>query len=199
MAASIPAAPIDRRNRKVGLIALGGALAMLGLGYASVPLYRLFCEVTGYAGTTRRASADEAAAVRLADGEVTVRFDANIERGMPWTFTPEAARDTVRLGGRHMAFFHAVNNSDQPVTGRATFNVEPEQAGRYFNKVQCFCFEEQTLKPGEEVRMPVVYYVDPAIKDDPEAKDIDTITLSYTFHQNHQTAAKPLDRTRSGG
>lgn len=199
MAATVPLSAVDRRNRKVGLIALFGALAMLGMGYAAVPLYRLFCEATGYDGTTRRATAAEAAAVKLADGEVTVRFDANVERGMPWTFNPEQLRDTIRLGGRHIAFYHAVNNSDQPITGRATFNVEPEQAGRYFNKIQCFCFNEQTLKPGEEIRMPVVYYVDPKIHDDPDARDIDTITLSYTFHQNHNTAAKPLDRAQSGG
>ena len=199
MAATAPVSDVDRRNRKVGLIALGGALAMLGLGYASVPLYRLFCEVTGYAGTTRRASEAQAASVKVAAGEVTVRFDANVERGMPWGFKPEQSSDTVRFGGRYITFFHAVNNSAQPVTGTATFSVEPEQAGRYFNKVQCFCFNQQTLKPGEEIRMPVVYYVDPAIKDDPDAKDIETITLSYTFHQNHNTAAKPLDRAQPGG
>ncbi|MGE3690166.1 MAG: cytochrome c oxidase assembly protein [Novosphingobium sp.] len=193
------AATVEGRNRKVGLLTLGAALAMLGLGYASVPLYRIFCEATGLNGTTRRASAEEAASVKLADGEVTVRFDANVERGMPWSFSPEAPRDKVRLGGRHMAFYLAVNNSDQPVTGRATFNVEPEQAARYFNKIQCFCFEEQTLKPHEQVRMPVLYFVDPAIRDDPDASDVTTITLSYTFHQNRNTAAKPLDRAQSGG
>jgi cytochrome c oxidase assembly protein subunit 11 len=169
------------------------------MGFAAVPLYRIFCERTGYDGTTRRATAAEAAAVKLADGEVNVRFDANIERGLPWTFGPEAPGDVVRFGGRHIAFFHAVNNSDQPVTGQATYNVAPEQAARYFNKIQCFCFNRQTLKPHEEVRMPVVYYVDPSFKDDPDNKDVQTITLSYTFHQIRDTAAKPLDRAQSGG
>jgi cytochrome c oxidase assembly protein subunit 11 len=190
---------VERRNRFVGMLALFLALFTLGMGFAAVPLYRIFCERTGYDGTTRRATAAEAAAVKLADGEINVRFDANVERGMPWTFGPEAPGDVVRFGGRHIAFFHAVNNSDQPVIGQATYNVAPEQSARYFNKIQCFCFNRQTLKPHEEVRMPVVYFVDPSFKDDPDNKDVQTITLSYTFHQIHDTAAKPLDRAQSGG
>lgn len=198
--AASPLAPgIDTRNRRVGLMALGLALAMLGLGYASVPLYRLFCQVTGLGGTTQRVSEVEAASVAVAKGSISVRFDANIERGMPWHFVPERTTDSVQLGGRKMAIFLARNLSDKPVTGMATFNVTPEQAGRYFNKVQCFCFNEQTLQPGQEVRMPVVYFVDPKIAEDPDAQDIEQITLSYTFHPIADGAAKALDRAGSGG
>ena len=130
---------------------------------------------------------------------MTIRFDANVERGLPWSFRPENVTQAVPLGGRTMTVYLASNDSDQPVTGRASFNVSPEQAGRYFNKVQCFCFTEQTLQPRQQVRMPVVFFVDPKIKDDPDAKDIEEITLSYTFHQIRDTAAKPLDQPGSGG
>ncbi len=183
MASAAPAPAIDRRNRRTALLAGLFALAMLGLGYASAPLYRLFCEVTGIGGTTRRASEAEAAGVQVAKGEVLMRFDANVERGMPWKFKPGRASEEIQLGGRRMTFYTAENTSDQPVTGRATFNVTPEQAGRYFNKIECFCFTEQTLQPHQVVHMPVVYYVDPKIKDDPDAKNIEEITLSYTFHK----------------
>jgi cytochrome c oxidase assembly protein subunit 11 len=118
---------------------------------------------------------------------------------MPWSFRPEQTIQPVQLGGRKMAIYLARNDSDKPVTGRATFNVEPEAAGKYFNKVQCFCFTEQTLQPHQEVRMPVVFFVDPKIKDDPDAKDIEQITLSYTFHALSPEAAKALDQGKSGG
>ncbi len=210
MAATVP--ELRHRNRKVGLIALGSALAMLGLGYASVPLYRMFCQVTGFGGTTQRVSEAQAAGVKVVNNTVVIRFDANVERGMPWDFKPLQMTDTVSIGARDMAIFTAKNLSDKPITGRASFNVEPEQAGRYFNKVQCFCFTEQTLKPGEEVRMPVIYYVDPAILQDPEAQDIEQITLSYTFHPDAgqdigatgagaviAEGTKALDRAGTGG
>lgn len=190
---------VSRRNRRVGMVALFFALAMLGLGYASVPLYRLFCQATGFNGTTRRATLAEAAAIKATGDRVTVRFDANIERGMPWRFTPERGSDTITMGGRHMAIFLARNLSDKPLTGRASFNVEPEQAGRYFNKLQCFCFTEQTLQPGQEVRMPVIYFVDPKMLDDPDARDVGEITLSYTFHPVADPASKALDPARAGG
>ena len=180
------------------MIALLGALAMLGLGYASAPLYRLFCQVTGFGGTTQRASEAQAASTQVTASPMSIRFDANVERGMPWRFRPEQVTQKITLGGRHMAIYSALNLSDQPVTGMATFNVEPEVAGKYFNKVQCFCFTEQTLKPGEEVRMPVLYYVDPAILDDENATDVESITLSYTFHPTVAEAANALDRTGSG-
>jgi cytochrome c oxidase assembly protein subunit 11 len=192
---SAGAASVAQRNRRVGLYALGLALAMLALGYASVPLYRLFCQVTGFGGTTQRVSAAEAAAVRAVAGKsVVVRFDGNVARGLPWDFGPEEVTRTVPIGERMMTTYHARNKSARPITGTAVFNVSPEQAGKYFTKVQCFCFTEQTLAPGEEVRMPVIYYVDPKILEDPNAKDVEEITLSYTFNEARYPAPKPLDR-----
>lgn len=179
---------ISNKNARVGLLAFLGALAMLGLGYAAVPLYQLFCQVTGFGGTTQRASAQEASLAERAAStagakQISIRFDGNTASDVPWTFEPELATDTIRIGVRDIAFYTARNNSNVPITGTATFNVEPEQTGKYFNKIQCFCFTEQTLQPGEEVRMPVLYFVDPAILDDEDAKDVEQITLSYTFHK----------------
>jgi cytochrome c oxidase assembly protein subunit 11 len=164
------------------------ACAMLGLGFAAVPLYRLFCQVTGYAGTTQRATEAEAAdASRFAGSAggktISIRFDSQVERGMPWTFKPLQVTHTIAIGERDMALFLAENNSDHPITGAATFNVVPEQTGAYFNKIQCFCFTQQTLQPHQAVRMPVIYFVDPKILDDPDAQDVQQITLSYTFHE----------------
>jgi len=180
--------PIDSRNRRTGLAMLLVAVAMLGMGYAAVPLYRLFCQVTGFGGTTQRATEAEAATAaelaRSAGGRtISIRFDSSVERGMPWDFKPLQVTDTVSVGQRDMAIFTARNNSPFPVTGTATFNVTPEQTGAYFNKIQCFCFTQQTLQPGQEVRMPVIYYVDPKILDDENARDVEQITLSYTFHE----------------
>jgi cytochrome c oxidase assembly protein subunit 11 len=181
-------ASLDHRNRRVGMIALLGAVAMLGMGYAAVPLYDLFCRVTGFGGTTQRATEAEAVTAetlaKSAGGRtISIRFDGNLATGMPWSFHPEQVTDTVAIGQRDMAIYIARNNSDRPVTGTATFNVEPEQAGQYFNKIQCFCFTEQTLRPGQEVRMPVQYYVDPKALDDPNMDGVEQITLSYTFHK----------------
>lgn len=191
-------ATLVRKNRRVGLLALGVALAMLGLGYASVPLYRLFCQVTGFDGTTRRASEAQAATVKAVAKTISIRFDANVERGFPWEFKPLQITDRVDIGARDMAIFTARNLSGKTITGTATFNVEPEYVGKYFNKIQCFCFTEQTLKRGQQVRMPVLYYVDPAILKDKDAKDVEQITLSYTFHPIAADAANALDRTGSG-
>lgn len=192
------AATLQQRNRKVGAVALAIAAAMLALGYASVPLYRLFCQVTGFGGTTQRASEAQAAAVAVAGRTMSIRFDANVERGMPWEFRPEQVTDTVSIGARDMAIFIARNTSDAPVTGSATFNVEPEYVGKYFNKIQCFCFTEQRLEAHQQVRMPVLYYIDPAILDDPDARDVEQITLSYTFHPAVGENANRLDRTGAG-
>ncbi|MCA1661434.1 MAG: cytochrome c oxidase assembly protein [Novosphingobium sp.] len=182
------------RNRRTAFMALGVAVAMLGLGYASVPLYRLFCQVTGFGGTTQRVGEAQAAEVRAVAGKsIVVRFDGNVARGLPWKFGPDEVTRTVAIGERSMTTFHAKNNSARSITGTATFNVMPEQAGKHFSKIQCFCFTEQTLKPGEEVRMPVIFYVDPKILDDPSAKDIGEITLSYTFNEARYPASKPLD------
>ncbi len=161
-------ATLEDRNRRTMLLAFGAALAMLGLGYAAVPLYDLFCRVTGFGGTTQVATEAEASAAErmatIAGGKsFSIRFDANTARDMPWYFRPTQVTDRVEVGQRDMATYIARNNSDQPITGTATFNVEPEAAGRYFNKIQCFCFTEQTLEPGQEVRMPVLYFVDPAV------------------------------------
>jgi cytochrome c oxidase assembly protein subunit 11 len=189
----------QRSNTRTAIIALSIALGMLGLGYASVPLYRIFCQVTGYGGTTRRVDASQAATVKDSGRTISIRFDANVERDMPWEFKPLQRTDTVSIGARDMALFWAKNDSDKTITGTASFNVEPEQAAKYFNKIQCFCFTEQTLGPGEQIRMPVLYYVDPAILDDPDNKDVEQITLSYTFHVTSVSDAKRLDRDQSGG
>ncbi len=184
-------ADTGRRNLRVGLIAFMGAVFMLGLGYASVPLYRLFCQVTGFGGTTMVASQSQAArAATLATGQtISIRFDATTAGDMPWTFRPSQSTDTVTIGQRDIATYVAKNESSRPITGMATFNVTPVQAGQYFNKIQCFCFTEQTLQPGQEVTMPVLYYVDPAMLDDPNMRGVEQITLSYTFHR----AADPVN------
>ncbi|WP_070154256.1 cytochrome c oxidase assembly protein [Sphingobium phenoxybenzoativorans] len=172
---------LAHRNRRTMRIALLVAIGSLSMGFASVPLYRIFCEQTGFGGTTQRA--DAATKVNVATGHtLSIRFDSNVTPGMPWKFYPEHRTDTVTVGARDMAIFVAKNMSDKPVTGTAAFNVTPTQAGAYFTKIQCFCFTEQTLQPGQEVRMPVLYYVDPKILDDPDNKDTQQITLSYTFY-----------------
>lgn len=182
------------RNRRVGLIACAIAVGMLGLGYASVPLYRMFCQATGFKGTTQRKEGAQAPGA-VVGKIVNVRFDANVAPALPWTFEPEVKVARVAIGAREMAFFTATNHSDQPVTGTAAFNVTPEYVGQYFAKVQCFCFTSQTLKPGETVRMPVVYYVDPAILKDKDAADLNEITLSYTFFR----AKSAVDSGATGG
>ena len=159
---------------------------MLGLGFAAVPLYDLFCRVTGFGGTTQRATliqAAEAAALSSGAPTISIRFDANTARDMPWQFRPRQVTDTVQIGQRDMAIFEAKNLSSVPITGTASFNVEPEQAGIHFNKIQCFCFTAQTLRPGQEVTMPVLYFVDPKALDDPAMVGVEQITLSYTFHR----------------
>jgi cytochrome c oxidase assembly protein subunit 11 len=189
------AAALERKNLRTMMLAFAAALAMLGLGFAAVPLYRMFCQVTGFGGTTMRATEEQAeVAAQIASGiaassaarSFSIRFDANTALDMPWRFEPLQRTDRVAIGQRDMAIYVARNNSHEPVTGTATFNVEPEQAGRYFSKIQCFCFTEQTLRPGQEVRMPVIYYVDPAVLDDPNMNGVEQITLSYTFHRAKQ-------------
>lgn len=188
----------DRKNAQTGALALLGAIAMLGLGYAAVPLYDLFCRVTGFAGTTQVASEAEAnrAAAAGVYRDISIRFDASTARDLPWMFRPTQSTDTIRIGQRDIATYVARNNSNEPVTGVATFNVEPAQAGIYFNKIQCFCFTEQTLQPGQEVNMPVLYFVDPAILDDEIIGDIEQITLSYTFHRAKEPVSSALDRSQ---
>ncbi|MEJ7934351.1 cytochrome c oxidase assembly protein [Sphingobium sp. AN558] len=185
--ASLPPSPFDRnrRNQRTMIMMAIVGLTMLSLGFASVPLYRIFCERTGFGGTPQRAY--DATGVKVATGHnLSIRFDSNIAPGMPWQFHPEHPTQTITIGEKRMAIFLAKNMSDKPVTGTAAFNVTPIQAGAYFTKIQCFCFTQQTLKPGEEVRMPVIYYVDPKILNDPDNRDTQEITLSYTFYPVEQ-------------
>ena len=172
------APPLDTGKRRTLLLLLLYIGIMTGIAWASVPLYRMFCQVTGLNGTTQRGDEAPGAVTR----EVRVDFDANVSPGLPWRFAPEATSETVKVGARDIAFFTATNRAAMPVTGTATFNVTPAVAGKYFTKIQCFCFTQQTLKPGETMRMPVIFYVDPKILDDEDARDIETITLSYTFY-----------------
>lgn len=190
---SIAVLPQDR-NARVGIISLLIAVAMLGLGYAAVPLYRMFCQATGFGGTTQRSETGIAPGA-VVGKIINVRFDANVSPSLPWRFAPEKNVARVAIGARQMAFFNATNLSDHAITGTAAFNVTPELAGAYFTKIQCFCFTSQTLKPGETVRMPVVYYVDPAILKDKEAGKFNEITLSYTFFPDKSA----VDSERAGG
>jgi len=164
-------------NRAILVGCLAFFAGMVGVSYAAVPLYRVFCQVTGYGGTTQRATQY---ADRVLDRDITIRFDTNTS-GVPWVFEPVKRSMTIRIGETAEAHFTATNASGEPVTGRATFNVTPDIAGSYFNKVECFCFTDTTLQPGETLDMPVVFYVDPDIVDEAEARKIRTITLSYTM------------------
>jgi cytochrome c oxidase assembly protein subunit 11 len=165
-------------THRTALIALTGVAAMTGLGFASAPLYNMFCEATGLGGATNRGLQAPGAT----GAKITIAFDSNTSPKLDWAFKPEVQHTTVDIGARDMEFFTATNRSNRTITGTASYNVSPAQAGKYFTKIECFCFTEQTLKPGETVRMPVIFYVDPKLRDDPDAKDIDTITLSYTFY-----------------
>ncbi len=171
---------VRARPNAVAAVACAALVAaMVTLTYASVPLYRLFCQVTGYGGTTQRASA---APNRMLAREVTVEFDANTGGSLPWTFTPVQRRLRVRVGEEVVAHYRVRNNSGAAVTGSAVFNVTPDKAGKYFAKIQCFCFLEQTLQAGATADLPVVFFVDPAVADDLDLKELKTITLSYTFY-----------------
>jgi cytochrome c oxidase assembly protein subunit 11 len=187
-----------RKRDKKGLVALslaGLVAAMVGLSFAAVPLYRIFCQTTGYGGATQRA---EVAPTDVLDRIVTVRFDANVNPNLPWSFAPEQRTMQVHVGESGLAFFKATNNSDKPVTGTAGFNVAPQAAGLYFTKVQCFCFTAQTLQPGESIEMPVSFFVDPKFVEDESTVNIPEITLSYTFYRSDDpsdVAAAPRDGT----
>ena len=182
----------QRRGRLIAGVLLGVVAGMTGLSLASAPLYRTFCQATGYGGTPKTAGIERPTAV--AEGRVTVRFDANVNSALPWRFQPEKRQVQLRLGEETLVHFTAANLSDQPVTGTATFNVVPEKVASYFSKLECFCFTEQTLAPRQEVSMPVVFFVDPALAQDATARDATTITLSYTFFRVEDdggTQAKP--------
>ena len=165
------------RNNTVALICGAVIVGMVGMAYASVPLYRAFCQATGYGGTVRKA---DTAPDRPLDQTLLIRFDTNV-RGLPWDFSAEQASQTVQIGATQVATFRVTNRSDKPVTARAVFNVVPEQAGVYFRKLSCFCFSDQTVAAGATVEMPVLYFVDPKYAQDSDTKNGKTITLSYTF------------------
>jgi cytochrome c oxidase assembly protein subunit 11 len=167
----------SRRTTLTAVLLTGVIVGMLGLTAAAVPIYRMFCQVTGYGGTTQRAEQ----APEPLDRTIKVRFNADIARGMPWSFAPVVHEVELRIGEQHLAFFRAHNRGTRPIVGTATFNVTPDKAGSYFDKIDCFCFTEQALQPGEAAELPVSFFVDPAILDDRNTRDLKSITLSYTF------------------
>lgn len=186
--AETPSLAASRRSgnrRTIFAVALVGC-GMLGLSFAAVPLYDLFCRVTGYGGTTRVAEGD---ASHVLDREMVVRFDSSVNRKLPWRFTPEVVKLKVRVGETNLASYTATNQGDAPLVGTATFNVTPDKMGQYFNKIECFCFTEQVLNPGESVQMPVSFFIDPAIAEDDNLADVTTVTLSYTFFRAEDQSA----------
>ncbi len=175
-----------KQNRRTALYASAVIVGMLGLTAASVPLYDLFCRVTGYGGTTQIAAA---APDSVKDHTIRVSFNADRQPDLPWRFQPMQRRMEVKVGENHLAFYEAENRSDVPIVGRAVYNVTPFKVGGYFAKMHCFCFEEQLLMPGERVEMPVSFFVDPAMLDDANARDVHEITLSYTFFMDEEATA----------
>jgi len=169
----------SRRHRATALWCAALVAAMVGAAYASVPLYRLFCQVTGFDGTPRIASAPS---MQVLDKTVDIRFDANVAPGLAWRFEPVNTTLQVKIGENVLAFYRASNLSDRPLRGMATYNVLPEQAAPFFNKLECFCFKEQLLEPGQSVEMPVSFFVDPQMVGDKDAGGVTHITLSYTFY-----------------
>ncbi|MCB5175337.1 MULTISPECIES: cytochrome c oxidase assembly protein [Microvirga] len=169
---------LQRKMRRTALACLGVAFGMVGLAYASVPLYDLFCKVTGFGGTPV-VRADNTSAV--ADRTIAVRFDANVSPGLNWRFAPETPEVKVKLGETTTVYYKVTNTGDKPSTGIATYNVQPDLAGTYFSKLECFCFTEQTLQPGETIESAVVFYIDPRLVQDRDIKDLSSITLSYTY------------------
>ena len=165
-------------NTRTLVVLLGLIALMVGLVVASVPLYRLFCQVTGYGGTTQQAEASDGTVLGR---EMTVRFNSDVNNDLPWHFKPVQRSVKIKIGEEALIFYKAVNTSKETITGTATFNVTPFKAAQYFNKIECFCFTEQTLAPGEEIDMPVTFFVDSALADDERLKEAKAITLSYTF------------------
>jgi cytochrome c oxidase assembly protein subunit 11 len=172
---------IARKNKRLMISCVLAVAFMVGMSFASVPLYNIFCRVTGYGGTTQVGTAPTEEFV--SDRKVTVRFDASMNTGLPWGFQPEQREITLRVGETGMAFYKAESRSDERTVGTATFNVTPLKAGQYFVKTQCFCFTEQALEPGQVADMPVSFYIDPGILEDSNLDDTNTITLSYTFYR----------------
>lgn len=179
---------LKTRKRATALIALTVAGLMVGASFAAVPLYQIFCQVTGYGGTTQVA---ETAPAKVLERHMTIRFNADVDRGLPWKFKPVQRQVEVKVGEQALAFYKAENRSDRTIVGTATFNVTPAKAGLYFSKVACFCFTEQRLEPGQSADMPVTFFVDPAIADDPNLDEVTTITLSYTFYETEPETDRP--------
>ncbi|MBD9526798.1 MULTISPECIES: cytochrome c oxidase assembly protein [Paracoccus] len=176
-----------RSNARIVGMLVGVVVVMGALSWAAVPFYDWFCRVTGYGGTTNVAAA---ASDVVLDEKVRVRFDSNVDPDMGWTFRPLQREMELRIGENAIAFYEAINTTDQPITGTASYNVAPEIAGYYFNKIECFCFTEQTLQPGERIEMPVSFFVDAGLVDDRDAGRVRDITLSYTFHRSEPAAPK---------
>ncbi|HJM93531.1 MAG: cytochrome c oxidase assembly protein [Alphaproteobacteria bacterium] len=170
----------SKRNWLTAVVAAGVVVGMMGAAYAAVPLYRMFCQVTGFGGTTQVA---EKAPVAVGERIITVRFNADTARGMPWKFQPQQRAVSLKVGQQALALYEAANPTDRRIVGTSTFNVTPLKAGPYFSKIECFCFTEQALAPGQSVDMPVSFFVDPEISDDRNLDDVKTITLSYTFFE----------------
>lgn len=181
-----------KSDARIAIICASIAVGMVGIAYASVPLYRLFCQVTGFAGTTQRVATPSS---EVLDRKILVRFDSNVAPGLDWEFAPVLTTTEVRIGENALAFYRATNRSSKPLVGTATYNVTPEQVGSFFNKVQCFCFTEQHLEPGESVEMPVSFYIDPAIVNDMDGAMVRTIALSYTFHAVTKSKTSAAVRT----
>ncbi|MBG1233421.1 cytochrome c oxidase assembly protein [Aestuariivirga litoralis] len=181
--------PDAKKNRRVAISAALVFAGMVGMAYASVPLYKVFCQQTGFGGTTQRA---EKAPDKATDQFISVRFDSNSASELNWRFKPKQTSMRVRIGEQNMAYFEATNLSDKVKTGSAVYNVAPPLAGAFFNKIQCFCFTKQTLKPGESAEFPVVFFVDPSILQDADAKGTQEITLSYTFYPADADAPKQV-------
>ncbi len=188
---------MQNRNKLIAACCIAFFAAMIGVSYAAVPLYQIFCQVTGYGGTTQRA---EQYSDQILDRTINIRFDANVSGGLPWEFAPVQREITLRIGETTQIAYSARNLFKMPTNGRATFNVTPQAAGAYFNKVECFCFTDTTLHPGETMQMPVVFFVDPEIVDAPELKGITTLTLSYTFFpiEGEQPKAAALPEQPAG-
>ena len=199
MAQQAQARDLGRRHRSVALWCAGVVVAMVGAAYAAVPLYRLFCQATGFDGTPRIASAPS---TQVLDRTITVRFDANVGPGLSWDFAPDTPTVDVRIGENMLAFYKVTNKGSRASVGTATFNVTPDQAGIFFNKMQCFCFTEQRIEPGETVEMPVSFFIDPAIAKDKDGSWIRNITLSYTFypveHPKQSVGARPAGAEEPG-
>lgn len=187
--------PEKKRLRRTALIASAVVLGMTGMAFAAVPIYDAFCKVTGYGGTTQEA---EVAPTQILERTIEVRFDANTSPDLPVVFAPKQTSETLRIGETGLAFYRVRNTSDEPVVARATYNVTPHIAGQYFAKLECFCFTDRVIAPGQETDLPVVFFVDPEIVSNPDTADITTLTLSYTFFRSTSPEAQALLESSEG-